>query len=48
MSKVVPLIVKEFDFELTRGEWKTLNHWFVKPMDFWVKVKKRATGERSG
>lgn len=44
MSKLIPHIVRSFDFELEHAEreWKTENFWFVKPVDFRVKVKLRA------
>jgi hypothetical protein len=43
MSKLIPKIVREFDFELENPdkEWKTTNYWFVKPHDFRVHVKVR-------
>ncbi len=43
MSKLVPLLVKNFDFEMADAAegWKTENYWFVKPVDFQVKVKQR-------
>jgi cytochrome P450 len=40
MSKLVPQIVRDYDFVLEgAGEWETINFWFVKPMNFKVKVK---------
>lgn len=40
IGKVIPRLVREFDFELVREErWKTRNHWFVKPTNFEVGVK---------
>ena len=47
MSKLVPLLVQNFDFEL-QGEvrnqrWDTKNYWFVKPTNFLVKVCKRVS-----
>ncbi|KAI0550397.1 cytochrome P450 [Xylaria curta] len=42
ISKLIPRIVREFDFELTNGSaedlWTTKNYWFVKPQGFNVKV----------
>ncbi|KAI8933564.1 hypothetical protein NX059_009297 [Plenodomus lindquistii] len=42
MSKLIPMLVRDFDWELDGRlkveEWKTRNYWFVKPMDFKVKV----------
>ncbi|KID78346.1 Pisatin demethylase [Metarhizium brunneum] len=43
MSKLIPLLVRNFDFELVgrRAAWKTENYWFVKPTDFFVRVVDR-------
>jgi len=43
MSKLIPQLVRKFDFELEKAdkEWETTNVWFVKPVDFTVKVKLR-------
>ena len=43
MSKLVPKIVREFDFELENPgkEWTTTNYWFVVPKDFKVTIKVR-------
>lgn len=43
MSKLIPQIVRTFDFELERPgqHWGTEAYWFVKPTDFRVKVKLR-------
>ncbi|KAF2823879.1 cytochrome P450 [Ophiobolus disseminans] len=42
MSKLIPRLVMVYDFELERdGPWTTKNLWFVKPLDFKVKVKHR-------
>ena len=44
MCKLVPRIVRDFDLQLAghledEGQsWNTLNYWFVKPVDFMVKV----------
>ncbi|KAK1771877.1 putative cytochrome p450 pisatin protein [Phialemonium atrogriseum] len=40
MSKIIPRLLREFDFELERPEWKTENFWFVKPKDFIVRVRR--------
>ena len=43
MSKLIPKIVREFDFELESPdrEWTTTNYWFVVPNDFRMKIKVR-------
>ncbi|KAF2240729.1 putative cytochrome P450 pisatin demethylase [Trematosphaeria pertusa] len=43
MSKLVPRLVRDYDFELEgdEKEWDTANFWFVKPVDFRVTVKAR-------
>ncbi len=47
MSKLVPRLVRNFDFELDgdsnnpSGSWQTLNYWFVATQNFRVKVKLR-------
>jgi hypothetical protein len=43
MSKLIPLLVRNFDFELAneREDWKVANYWFVKPTNFFVKVVSR-------
>lgn len=43
MSKLIPQLVRKFDFELEHPEkeWDTINYWFVKPLDFRVTVKER-------
>lgn len=47
MSKLVPMLVRDFDFTLASHlqaedrEWDTKNYWFVKPHDFQVKVAVR-------
>ncbi|KAI1754951.1 cytochrome P450 [Xylaria castorea] len=42
ISKLIPRIVSEFDFELTEGSaenlWATKNYWFVKPQGFNVRI----------
>ncbi|KIX09183.1 uncharacterized protein Z518_00262 [Rhinocladiella mackenziei CBS 650.93] len=41
MYKLIPELVRKFDFELdmATSNWKTRNYWFVKPIDFRVRVK---------
>jgi hypothetical protein len=43
MSKLIPKLVREFDFELNqpKQDWSTSNYWFVVPGDFKVKIKAR-------
>ncbi|TDZ30928.1 Pisatin demethylase [Colletotrichum spinosum] len=47
MTKLIPRIVRDFDFQLEgnaalpQKSWKTYNMWFVKPQDFYVTVKPR-------
>ncbi|KAF1943495.1 cytochrome P450 [Clathrospora elynae] len=45
MSKLIPALVRDYDFELDNKaqarDWETMNHWFVKPRDFRVKVSVR-------
>lgn len=43
MSKLLPVMVAKFDFELEEPDrkWKTINMWFVKPVDFRVRVRAR-------
>lgn len=46
MSKLIPRIVRDFDFTLKleggAREWDTSNYWFVKPVGFKVGVKVRS------
>ncbi|PSK59404.1 Isotrichodermin C-15 hydroxylase [Elsinoe australis] len=46
IGKVVPELVRRFDFELCRPgrELRTENNWFVKQMDMEVRVRVRKTG----
>lgn len=41
MSKLIPEIVKRFDFKLgmSAHDWKTVNYWFVKPERFPIVVQ---------
>ena len=43
MSKAIPYIIRKFDFELEKTDqsWKTANYWFVKQLDFNVRVQQR-------
>ncbi|KAI1129863.1 cytochrome P450 [Nemania abortiva] len=45
ISKLIPRIVRDFDFELSGANakdlWATQNYWFVKPRGFKVKVTRR-------
>lgn len=41
MSKLIPRLVRDYDFMSLRDTWTTENYWFVKPMDFEVHVQKR-------
>ncbi|KAF5004052.1 hypothetical protein FDECE_9427 [Fusarium decemcellulare] len=45
MCKLIPRIVRDFDFgldpSLQHEEWHTQNYWFVKPLDFKVRVEPR-------
>jgi hypothetical protein len=49
MSKLIPRLVRDFDFELgseiksPSSHWNTIDYWFVKPVDFPVKLKARNT-----
>jgi len=44
MSKLIPQLVRRFSFELERKDkpWKTANYWFVKQLDFMVRVKEQS------
>ena len=47
ISKLIPKIVRDFDFELTgdiaqkETEWTCANRWFVKPQNFVARVRAR-------
>ncbi|KAL2797008.1 cytochrome P450 [Aspergillus keveii] len=43
MSKLIPRILREFDFAAEKATWNTENFWFVKPTDFSVRVRRRAS-----
>jgi hypothetical protein len=39
---MIPLLASNFDFELAESkEWTAKAFWFVKPIDFHVKLKRR-------
>jgi len=41
MSKLIPRLVRDFEFELEKPakHWETENFWFVKPIDFNVRIR---------
>jgi hypothetical protein len=41
MSKLIPRIVRDFDFSMELENWETENSWFVKPTNFSVRVRER-------
>lgn len=44
MSKLIPRLVREFDFEFVgdgEKDWTTVNTWFVKPKNFVVRIRRR-------
>lgn len=43
MSKLIPVLVKRYDFEAVdvQKAWNTKNFWFIKPVDFSVRVGHR-------
>lgn len=45
MSKLIPQLLRTFDFvldeELRHNDWDTKNRWFVRPLNFYVKVVRR-------
>ncbi|KAL4876467.1 cytochrome P450 [Aspergillus karnatakaensis] len=41
MSKLIPQIIRNFDFETQNRTLETENYWFVKPTNFEVKVRRR-------
>jgi cytochrome P450 len=47
MSKLIPELVRRFDFALDPSlsapdsNWTTRNYWFVQPVNFSVKVRRR-------
>jgi cytochrome P450 len=50
ISKLVPQLLRRFnlvlDEELSRHEWRTLNRWFVKPLDFRGRIIDRRSHDR--
>lgn len=43
MSKLIPRLIRNFDFHTDVQQWSTENFWFVKPTDFEVAVRSRAS-----
>ncbi|KAK3669749.1 hypothetical protein LTR78_010377 [Recurvomyces mirabilis] len=43
ISKLIPQLIRDFDFGLVKSgkQWETRNAWFVKPVNFMVRVKSR-------
>ncbi|KAL4890319.1 cytochrome protein [Aspergillus ambiguus] len=41
MSKLIPRLIRDFDFSTNVQKWNTENFWFVKPTDFDVTVRSR-------
>lgn len=45
MSKLIPRLVADFDFELDpsirQGPWHTRNYFFLKPTNFQVGIRQR-------
>ncbi|PKY06181.1 cytochrome protein [Aspergillus campestris IBT 28561] len=41
ISKLIPRMVRDFDFTTNANQWSTENSWFVKPTDFEVQVRER-------
>ena len=42
ISKAIPQVIRYMDFELeNEGEWEILTHWFTKPKNFLIRVKRR-------
>ncbi|RHZ52629.1 cytochrome P450 [Aspergillus thermomutatus] len=41
MSKLIPRIIRDFDFSTGPEKWETENSWFVKPTNFTVRVRQR-------
>jgi hypothetical protein len=45
MSKLIPRIIRDFDFSLDSSlqhqNWHTQSYWFVKPLDFKVRIQPR-------
>lgn len=43
MSKLIPRLVRDFDFTANDQAWSTENYWFVKPKGFNVHIQRRNT-----
>ncbi|KAJ9647238.1 hypothetical protein H2201_003336 [Coniosporium apollinis] len=43
MSKLIPRVVRLFEFQPVERGWDTLNYWFVKPTSFKLRVRLRGT-----
>lgn len=44
MNKLVPIVIRDYDMEVLdqpKVVMKAWNHWFVKPVDFKVRISKR-------
>ncbi|CBF81681.1 protein CYP5080D1 [Aspergillus nidulans FGSC A4] len=42
MGKLIPVLVRDYDFDIQgEGDLEARNRWFVKPVDFWIKVTKK-------
>lgn len=45
MCKLIPRIVRDFNFTLDGAlqaeGWQTQNYWFVRPLDFRVRIQRR-------
>ncbi|KAJ5089198.1 hypothetical protein N7532_007882 [Penicillium argentinense] len=46
MSKLIPRIVRDYNFTPLRRSWTTENYWFVRPSDFEVFVQRRVRGQK--
>ncbi|KAF9871030.1 cytochrome P450 [Colletotrichum karsti] len=44
MVKLIPELIRRYEFESVGGELKTVNRWFVKPQKVLFRVKRRGTG----
>lgn len=44
MLKLIPELVRRYDFECLSGELKTVNRWFVKPQKVLFSVRRRGLG----
>lgn len=45
MTKLIPHLVRRYDFELLRDELKYKNRWFVKQEDVMVRLKRAGQGQ---